>query len=233
MAVAAIMANVSRILAWWRSVEWRAVAAYAATGIPGAALGARTMLVLPPRAVDAAIGGFLLLMIPARRWLAARLIQLRLPHLAIAGGIIGFLTGIVVSTGPASVPVPWLWPDQGRLPGDRGGGVAGGLSQQDGDVPRVWGAAGERRAQRADGGRVADGRRLHRQTLSASAFARHVQAHHGRLADGIRHQPPVAGRDGLTGLACRSAPASGRGRSAPVDRRRPRRRSSGSGSRER
>ena len=105
MAVAAVMANLSRILVWWRAVDWPAAAAYAATGIPAAVLGARTMLVLPPRAVDAAIGVFLLSMIPVRRWLAANLIQLRLPHLAIAGAAIGFLTGIVASTGPASVPV--------------------------------------------------------------------------------------------------------------------------------
>jgi uncharacterized membrane protein YfcA len=105
MAVAAVMANISRILAWRREVEWRAVAAYAATGVPAAALGARTMLILPPRAVDAAIGLFLLLMIPARRWMVANLVRLDLPHLAVAGAGIGFLTGIVASTGPASVPV--------------------------------------------------------------------------------------------------------------------------------
>jgi len=105
MAVAAIMANLSRILAWWREVDWRACAAYAATGVPAAVLGARTMLVLPPRAVDAAIGAFLLAMIPTRHWLAAHFIKLRLVHLAVAGAAIGFLTGIVASTGPASVPV--------------------------------------------------------------------------------------------------------------------------------
>ena len=42
MAVAAVMANLSRILAWWREVDWRACLAYSATGIPAAALGART-----------------------------------------------------------------------------------------------------------------------------------------------------------------------------------------------
>ncbi len=47
MAVAAVMANLSRILAWWREVDWRATAAYSVTGIPAAALGARTLLVLP------------------------------------------------------------------------------------------------------------------------------------------------------------------------------------------
>ena len=39
MAVAAVMANLSRILAWWREVDWRACAAYSVTGIPAAALG--------------------------------------------------------------------------------------------------------------------------------------------------------------------------------------------------
>ena len=105
MAIAAVLANVSRILAWWRQVEWRPFAAYAATGVPAAALGARTMLVLPPRAVDAAIGVFLLTMIPVRYWLAANLIRLRLPHMAMAGAGLGYLTGIVASTGAASVPV--------------------------------------------------------------------------------------------------------------------------------
>src|ERR1700720_2387289 len=71
MAVAAIMANVSRIMVWWREVNWRACAAYSVTGIPAAAVGARTLLILPSRVVDIAIGLFLILMIPTRRWLTA------------------------------------------------------------------------------------------------------------------------------------------------------------------
>ncbi len=105
MAIAAIMANVSRIIAWWREVDWRACAAYAATGIPAAGLGARTLLILPPRIVDICIGLFLILMIPLRHWLAARNLTLALWHLAIAGAVIGYITGIVASTGPISVPV--------------------------------------------------------------------------------------------------------------------------------
>jgi uncharacterized membrane protein YfcA len=42
MAVAAVMAYFSRILAWWREVDWRACLAYSITGIPAAPLGART-----------------------------------------------------------------------------------------------------------------------------------------------------------------------------------------------
>jgi uncharacterized membrane protein YfcA len=105
MAVASVMANLSRILAWWREVDWRACAAYSVTGIPAAALGARTLLVLPSRAVDIAIGVFLILMVPVRHWLARHDVKLSLWHLALGGAIIGYLTGIVVSTGPLSVPL--------------------------------------------------------------------------------------------------------------------------------
>jgi uncharacterized membrane protein YfcA len=72
MAVAAIMANLARMLAWWREVDWRACAAYSLPAIPAAALGARTLLVLPSRVIDVAIGLFLIAMIPTRRILAAR-----------------------------------------------------------------------------------------------------------------------------------------------------------------
>jgi uncharacterized membrane protein YfcA len=105
MAVAAVMANISRILAWWRDVDWRACLAYAVTGIPGAALGAKTLLILPPRIVDITIGMFLIAMIPTRRWLAAHNLKLSLWHLTALGGLVGFVTGIVVSTGPITVPI--------------------------------------------------------------------------------------------------------------------------------
>jgi uncharacterized membrane protein YfcA len=105
MAIAAVMANLSRILAWWREVDWRACAAYSITGIPAAALGARTLLELPSHAVDITIGGFLIVMVPVRHWLARHALKARLWHLAIGGAVIGFLTGIVVSTGPLSVPL--------------------------------------------------------------------------------------------------------------------------------
>jgi uncharacterized membrane protein YfcA len=81
MAVAAVMANFSRILAWWREVDWRACLAYSVTGIPAAAL------------------------VPVRHWLARHQLKAHLWHLAVGGAVIGYLTGIVVSTGPLSVPL--------------------------------------------------------------------------------------------------------------------------------
>jgi uncharacterized membrane protein YfcA len=105
MAIAAVMANLSRILAWWREVDWRACAAYSIPGIPAAALGARTLLALPPHAVDISIGLFLIAMVPARHWLARHDLKFSLWHLAVGGAVIGYITGIVVSTGPLSVPL--------------------------------------------------------------------------------------------------------------------------------
>ena len=105
MAIAAIMANLSRILVWWREVQWRTCAAYSATAMPFAALGAATLLVLPTRVIELALGVFFIAMIFVRRWMADREIRLKRAHLALIGVPVGYLTGIVVSTGPLTAPV--------------------------------------------------------------------------------------------------------------------------------
>jgi len=87
MAISAIMGNTSRVAAWWREVDWRAAAAYSITGIPGAALGASTLLSLRPGAVEIVMALFFLAMIPLRRWMAGRNWKLGLLHLAVAGGV--------------------------------------------------------------------------------------------------------------------------------------------------
>jgi uncharacterized membrane protein YfcA len=104
MAIAALMSNIAKVLSWWRDVDWRAFVAYSVTGIPAAALGARTLLVLPSRFIDFALGAFFLAMIPVRRWLHAHSFRIGLWQLALVGAVIGFLSGIVLSTGPLSVP---------------------------------------------------------------------------------------------------------------------------------
>lgn len=104
MAVASIMANASRVAVWWRLVDWKAVAAYSVTAVPAASLGAATLLRLPVGVVELALGAFFIGMIPLRRWMAGHHWQLRLWHLSLVGAGIGFLTGIVVSTGPVNAP---------------------------------------------------------------------------------------------------------------------------------
>jgi uncharacterized protein len=105
MAIAAIMGNLGKVLSWWREIDWRACGAYCVTAVPGAMLGVRTLLALPPRAVEVALGLFFLAMVPTRRWLSRRSIRFSLLQLSLIGGVVGFLTGIVVSTGPITVPV--------------------------------------------------------------------------------------------------------------------------------
>jgi uncharacterized membrane protein YfcA len=105
MAIASLLSNVGKMAAWWRDIDWRACLLYALPGIPAAALGAKTLLVLPPRVVDVALGAFFLAMIPLRHRRRAK--RARVPGYALAAGgaAIGFVTGIVLSTGPLSIPL--------------------------------------------------------------------------------------------------------------------------------
>lgn len=105
MAIAAILGNLGRVIAWWRRVDWRACLACCATAAPGAVLGARLLLAIPPGVAELALGLFFLSLIPLRRWLARRSFTLSLHHLALLGGPLGLLTGLVVSTGPLTVPL--------------------------------------------------------------------------------------------------------------------------------
>jgi uncharacterized membrane protein YfcA len=65
MAIASLMSNVGKVWAWRREVDWRAFGAFSAMAIPAAALGARTLLILPADLVELALGFFFLIMIPA------------------------------------------------------------------------------------------------------------------------------------------------------------------------
>jgi uncharacterized membrane protein YfcA len=105
MAVAAIMGNLGRVLAWRRDIAWRACGAYCATAVPGAMIGARLLLAIPPGWAETALGLFFLSLIPVRRWLARRSLRLQRMHLLLLGGPLGLLTGLVVSTGPLTVPL--------------------------------------------------------------------------------------------------------------------------------
>ena len=173
MAVASVMANASRVAAWWREVDWRAVAAYGVPGLPAAALGAATLLVLPVRAVEAVLGVFFIAMIPARRWMARRKLRLRLPHLALAGAGIGFLTGIVASTGPINAPFFLAYGlVKGAYLGTEAMGSLVGLHGQGSHLPQPGGAAAGNAGPRPHHRQLADGRRLHRQALRGPARSR-------------------------------------------------------------
>lgn len=105
MAIGAIMGNIGKVIAWWTSVNWWAVIAYTSTAVPGAILGVHALLALPTHIVDLALGLFFIAMVPIMHAIKRSAFTFTLLHLALIGGPVGFLTGIIVSTGPITVPV--------------------------------------------------------------------------------------------------------------------------------
>jgi uncharacterized membrane protein YfcA len=105
MAIAALIANVSRIMAWSREVDWRAAGVYGATAARRRRSAPARCSCFRPALSNAVLGVFFIAMIGIRHWLAAHSLKARLPHLALFGVPIGFLTAIVASTGPLSVPL--------------------------------------------------------------------------------------------------------------------------------
>ena len=104
IALVAIVANLSRVALWWRSIDWRVCGVYSVTAVPAVVLGANTLVQFNARLIELILGSFLLLMIPARRWLRRQNFKLRLGHMALVGAGIGYLTGIVASTGAIDTP---------------------------------------------------------------------------------------------------------------------------------
>ncbi len=104
MAIAALMANGSRVAIWWRQVDWPAAAIYSAAAIPFAILGASTYVRLDGDTVELTLGIFLILVVPFRHWLKHLDIKIERWQLAVVGAAIGYLTGLVSSTGPVNAP---------------------------------------------------------------------------------------------------------------------------------
>jgi len=122
MAIAAIMGNVSRVILWRKEINYKAFMLYAIPGIPAAVLGANTLWVMPVELSNLCIGLFFLLLIPLRRWAKTQAFTLMLliplrrwakaqaftltsVQLALVGAVVGYLTGVVFSTGPITIPI--------------------------------------------------------------------------------------------------------------------------------
>jgi uncharacterized membrane protein YfcA len=105
MGIASVLGNVGRAVTWWRRIVWRPVLAFSVPGVPAAALGARTLLTIPPGVADGALAVFFVVMIVLRRRGTMEHRRLTTGQMAVAGAVVGFLTGMVFSTGPLSVPI--------------------------------------------------------------------------------------------------------------------------------
>lgn len=99
MAVAMLLNNGSRIVAFWRDIQWLHVRRMLVFGLPACAAGAYGYTLLSSRWIAIILGTFLLLSVPLRRYL--RRTQLHLPPAAelMAGASFGFINGGMTGTG--------------------------------------------------------------------------------------------------------------------------------------
>lgn len=104
IAITATVANISRIFLWWRVIDWKACAVYSLTAIPAVVLGAHTLVSLNERLIQLVLGIFLIVLIPIRRWMRRQEFYLKLWQLSLVGALIGYLTGIVATTGAINTP---------------------------------------------------------------------------------------------------------------------------------
>jgi len=104
IALVATVANLSRIFLWWSSINWSVCFVYSITAIPAVILGVNTLVSLNDRLVEITLGLFLILLIPIRRWLRKKNFYLKLWQMSLVGAVIGYLTGIVATTGAINTP---------------------------------------------------------------------------------------------------------------------------------
>jgi uncharacterized membrane protein YfcA len=104
IALVATVANLSRIFLWWRVINWRVCFVYSLTAVPSVILGVNTLVSLNERLVELTLGIFLIALIPIRRWMRKKNFRLKLWQMSLVGAGIGFLTGVVATTGAINTP---------------------------------------------------------------------------------------------------------------------------------
>ena len=104
LTVTMVLGNLSRL--WWSRYETdlRVVKRYLLGAIPATVLGAVVYAVAPTDWLSRLMGIFLLGAVPLRRLLSSQNFRVRLVHFPFLGAAIGFLSSLVVATGPVLAP---------------------------------------------------------------------------------------------------------------------------------
>lgn len=104
LTVAALLGNLSRTAFSWRETDWRAAGVYVLGAVPAAALGARIFVQLDAALIQRILGLFIIAMVPAGRYAARMRWRVALWQLLPVGLAMGFLSGLVGTTGPVNAP---------------------------------------------------------------------------------------------------------------------------------
>ena len=104
IALVATVANLSRIFLWWNVIRWKVCFVYSLTGIPAVIVGVNTLVALNEKLIEMTLGFFLIALIPIRRWMRKKNFYLKLWQMSLVGAGIGYLTGIVATTGALNTP---------------------------------------------------------------------------------------------------------------------------------
>src|ERR1700752_210646 len=104
LTVSMLLGHVSRL--WWRraGLDRRVALRFTAGAVPAPALGTALFAGASSASLSVVIGVFLLASVPLRRVLSAGHWRMRLGHFPLRGAGCGFLSSLVVTTGPAVTP---------------------------------------------------------------------------------------------------------------------------------
>jgi uncharacterized protein len=99
MAVAMLLNNGSRVVAFWHDIQWTHVRLMLALGLPACIAGAYSYTLLSAQWVSLFLGAFLLLSIPLRRVLQRAQFRFSAKQEILAGAGFGFINGGMTGTG--------------------------------------------------------------------------------------------------------------------------------------
>jgi uncharacterized membrane protein YfcA len=105
MAIAAIMGNISRVIMWRKELNIKAFLLFTSLGVPATILGAHTLWAMSPVLSNLSIGLFFFCLIPIRHYAKRHNFKFSAWQMVVAGGVLGYITGVVFSTGPLLLPV--------------------------------------------------------------------------------------------------------------------------------
>jgi uncharacterized membrane protein YfcA len=104
VSVALLFGGLSRLWVFRHSIEWRVFRSIMITGAPGIVAGSAIFSFLPPRAIAATLGIFLLVTTFGRRAVSGQRFKIGPGGFAILGSVFGVVSGMTVGGGMLLVP---------------------------------------------------------------------------------------------------------------------------------